>query len=149
MTARKRFKTTNVESRMYPRKNTHANGFSAITSRAMSGHASPVMIWNSVHMEVPRLPKYSGVTDPNNLVAIAAATYNTNASSPRIEPIPGSAASRFVTTRRILGVADTNRSARRIRNARNTDKPPEAGSSATPTTAKSKQFHGSRKYSRP
>ncbi len=55
----------------------------------MSGNASPVMIWNSVRLEVPRLPKYSGATVPNNLVAITAAIYNTNASSPRIEPIPG------------------------------------------------------------
>ena len=40
----------------------------------MSGHASPVMIWNSVKSVVPMLPKYSGRTGPNSLVAITPAT---------------------------------------------------------------------------
>lgn len=47
------------------------------------------------------------------------------------------------TTRRMLGTAETSRSARRMRSDRSTDVGPEAGTSAMVTMAASNQFHGS------
>ncbi|GAA2770580.1 hypothetical protein GCM10020219_044330 [Nonomuraea dietziae] len=62
-----------------------------------------------------------------------------------MEAIPGTAASSALTTRRMLGTADTRRSARRMRSARSTEVGPEAGTRAIATMTASNQFHGSLK----
>jgi hypothetical protein len=49
-------------------------GALAMTSRAMSGHASPVIVWNRVNSVVSSPPKYLGEMSPNSLVPITAAT---------------------------------------------------------------------------
>ena len=40
-------------------KKIHADGWVGSTSAAMSGHASPVITWNSVKSDLPRCPKCS------------------------------------------------------------------------------------------
>ncbi len=62
-----------------------------------------------------------------------------------MEAMPGIAVSRAPTTRRMLGTAETSRSARRMRSARSTDVGPEAGMRATATMTVSNQFQGSLK----
>src|SRR5579859_2127924 len=61
------------------------------------------------------------------------------------EPSPGSADNSPPTTRFMLGTSVINLSTRSTRKARSTASGPEAGISATATTAKSKTLHGSRK----
>lgn len=49
----------------------------------------------------------------------------------------------------MLGTIETNRSTRRMRSARSTEKAVDAGNSEMATITKSKTFHGSRQYRQP
>jgi hypothetical protein len=62
-----------------------------------------------------------------------------------MEPRPGIESSSAPTTRRIDGTMVRIRSTRSTRSARSTANGPLEGTSAMPTTAKSKILHGSRK----
>ena len=84
-----------------------------MTSRATSGQASPVMIWNRVKRVVPRSPKYSGAVSPNSFVAMTPApkitrastrSVNVRSSSPAVAPQP-SRSIRWSPTRRALAMA--------------------------------------------
>ena len=141
-TAMNRLSTTKVQTSTNAMKNIQARGCSAMTSRAMSLQASPVIIWNSVNSDVGRSPKKSGAVREYSLVAITAATYSTRPSSSAIEAMPGMAPSSAATTRRRLGTTEISRSARRMRSARSTVTP-VAGMNEMTTIARSNRFHAS------
>jgi hypothetical protein len=61
-----------------------------------------------------------------------------------MEPMPGMACKRPVTTRRIALNCEISRSTRNMRKARSTENAPEDGISAMATMMKSKMRHGSR-----
>ena len=95
----------------------------------------------------PIVPKYA-LTSENSRTPITAPVYSTRTTRPRIDNSPGMADSSAETTLRMLGSAETSRSARRMRSARSTENVSVTGTSATATITRSNRFHGSRKKSR-
>jgi len=66
-------------------------------------------------------------------------------NSAAVQPMPGNACIRDSTSMRSRFTDDSNRSTRKIRSARNTDRPCTAGTSAIATTVKSNTFQPLRK----
>ena len=81
----------------------HAQGYDSgvirMTPRAMAGHPSTVITWNSLKSEALSAPKNSGAPARNRFVTSIADTESTRAIRPMIDAIPGNAASRAPTTR--------------------------------------------------